>query len=162
MSEALVGKVVAIAFVAVASVVILRNAYGKRHWLGFITLKFIACFAAMEALRFLIKLAGLHGWLFDYLAMGLAFSIYPLWVWKPSQSTYRKNRAEVIRRWQARTGKAFDPARYEVDHIVPLRAHGHHCLDNLRVITRKANRSKGGKEPKLEDWFQIWRRKDEE
>lgn len=39
----------------------------------------------------------------------------------------------------------FTGIHYEVDHIIPICAGGKHHQDNLRVITRKENRVKGGR-----------------
>ncbi len=53
----------------------------------------------------------------------------------------------VISRWQAETGMKYNSRRWEIDHIVPFSQGGSNTEDNLRVISKKRNRSKGGKPP---------------
>lgn len=49
-------------------------------------------------------------------------------------------------------GERFDPRVHEVDHIVPFSRGGDHSEDNLRVISRSENRSRGAKMPKFRDF----------
>lgn len=58
-------------------------------------------------------------------------------------------RKRVIRRWERETGKTFDPAEWEVDHIEPFSKGGSHTDDNLRVVRKTENRSKGART----SWF---------
>lgn len=37
------------------------------------------------------------------------------------------------------------PEFLEIDHIFPLSKGGHHVIDNLQILCRKCNRSKGAK-----------------
>ena len=72
---------------------------------------------------------------------------------RPSRK--RRTRTEVRRRviakWVASTGKKFNPRTHEIDHIVPFAKGGGETEDNLRVIERKRNRSKGAKSP----WWDL-------
>jgi hypothetical protein len=156
MSEVLFGRVVTFAFLGVVLIVLLRNAYGKRHWIAWIVIKFVTCFVCMLVIRIVAKAVGIHGWFVQYAAIALVTPVFFMCVWQPSRHIPARLRNQVIRRWQARTGKVFDPRRYEIDHKVPFRAHGHHTVDNLRVVARSVNRRKGGREPKLVDWIRIW------
>ncbi len=109
----------------------------------------------------LMKAIGIQGWWVFYVAVALATPIYSAWQWKRSRWIPVAKRRKVIEKWEARTGKQFDPKLYDIDHKVPFAGGGWHTLDNLRVVQRNANRRKGHREPTLEDWFRIWRRKDE-
>lgn len=48
-------------------------------------------------------------------------------------------------------GERFDPAKHEVDHIVPYSKGGDHSERNLRVVPKKQNRQRGSKMPRLRD-----------
>lgn len=63
----------------------------------------------------------------------------------------RKVRRAVIAR--DLKGERFDPKLHDVDHIVPFSKGGDHSEENLRVISRSKNRSRGAKMPKLRDFF---------
>ncbi len=62
-------------------------------------------------------------------------------------SVRRRKKAE----YELRTGKKFDPRRLEVDHEIPFSKGGSHTEDNLRVVEKKKNRSKGAKSP----WWDL-------
>jgi hypothetical protein len=65
----------------------------------------------------------------------------------PSRSRYisaavkRKARAE----FELRTGKKFNSKKHEYDHGVPFSRGGSHTADNIRVVEKSRNRSKGRK-----------------
>lgn len=56
-------------------------------------------------------------------------------------------RASVKRRkiaeWELETGKKFNSRTHELDHMVPFSQGGSHTADNLQVMEKKRNRSKG-------------------
>jgi hypothetical protein len=58
----------------------------------------------------------------------------------------------VIAKYEA-TGKRFDPRLHELDHIVPFSKGGDHSEQNLRVVNRSANRSRGAKMPRFRDFI---------
>ena len=62
-------------------------------------------------------------------------------------SVKRRAKAE----FELRTGKKFNPRIHEYDHDVPFSRGGSHTTDNLRVVERKRNRSKGAKAP----WWDV-------
>jgi hypothetical protein len=88
--------------------------------------------------------------------------------WTPVEKIARKSVADAIKR-----GAIFDPSKtfsqvvaemialaeerldaeastgvpHEIDHVVPIAAHGCACASNAQVITMVANRSKGNKSP---------------
>jgi hypothetical protein len=53
----------------------------------------------------------------------------------------RKARAE----FELRTGKKFNSKKHEYDHGVPFSRGGSHTADNIRVVEKSRNRSKGRK-----------------
>jgi hypothetical protein len=58
-----------------------------------------------------------------------------------SASVKRKARAE----FELKTGTKFNPRKHEYDHEVPFSRGGSHTTDNVRVVERNKNRSKGAK-----------------
>jgi hypothetical protein len=62
-------------------------------------------------------------------------------------SVKRKAKAE----FELRTGKKFNPRKHEYDHDVPFSRGGSHTGDNLRVVEKRSNRSKGAKSP----WWDL-------
>ncbi|HKW87846.1 MAG TPA: HNH endonuclease signature motif containing protein [Candidatus Acidoferrales bacterium] len=56
-------------------------------------------------------------------------------------SVKRKAKAE----FELKTGTKFNPRKHEYDHDVPFSRGGSHTMDNIRVVERKKNRSKGSK-----------------
>jgi hypothetical protein len=62
-------------------------------------------------------------------------------------SVRRKVKAE----YESKTGKKFNPKKHEFDHEVPFSRGGSHTADNLRVMEKKRNRSKGAKSP----WWDL-------
>jgi hypothetical protein len=166
VTEELFGKIIIFALLGAVGLVIVRNTYGRRAWLTRHAITFGAFFTVLLVLLFILHRVGLRGWWVRYTAISLATPVYFYgpWRWKPLTSKdkeYRENRKKAIKRWEAETGKIFNSRTHEVDHIVPLRRHGGHMIDNLRVIKISANRKKGSREPSLQDWFNVWRRKDE-
>jgi len=64
-----------------------------------------------------------------------------------SASTKRRARAE----FELRTGKKFNSRKHEYDHVVPHSRGGGSTADNIRVVEKKSNRSKGAKSP----WWDL-------
>lgn len=60
-------------------------------------------------------------------------------------------RRQVIARWQVETGEKFNPKKYEVHHVIPFSQGGSSTLDNLRVVSKKENRSRGDRSP----WWDV-------
>ena len=73
---------------------------------------------------------------------------------KPSQrrrSIRAVDRRNVISKWQIQSGQKFNSRFHEIDHVVPFSQGGNETEDNLRVMERKRNRSKGAKAP----WWDL-------
>lgn len=70
---------------------------------------------------------------------------------KKGRSMPAKVRRRVIARWEISTGKKFNSQTHEIDHVIPFSKGGNETEDNLRVIERKKNRSKGAKSP----WWDV-------
>ena len=64
-------------------------------------------------------------------------------------------RRRVIAKWELKTGQKFSPKFHEIDHIVPFSKGGSSTEDNLRVMYRGENRSKGAKSP----WWDVMGRR---
>jgi hypothetical protein len=64
-------------------------------------------------------------------------------------------RRRTITDWEHKTGKRFNARTHELDHIVPFSKGGSHTSDNLRVLEKERNRSKGAKNPWW-DIFGLW------
>ncbi len=64
-----------------------------------------------------------------------------------SRYTPASVRRSRIADWERKTGQKYDAKKYELDHDVPFSRGGSSTSDNLRVRTRKYNRSKGAKRP---------------
>jgi hypothetical protein len=60
-------------------------------------------------------------------------------------------RRRKIAEYELRTGKKFNPRRHELDHEVAFSKGGSHTEDNLRVVEKRKNRSKGAKSP----WWDL-------
>jgi hypothetical protein len=69
--------------------------------------------------------------------------------WMPGRSRHipASVRRRKIAEHELRTGKKFNPRKYELDHEVAFSKGGSHTEDNLRVVERSGNRSKGSKSP---------------
>lgn len=64
-----------------------------------------------------------------------------------SAAVRRRKEAEFV----LRTGKKFNPRRHELDHEVAFSKGGSNTEDNLRVVEKRKNRSKGDKSP----WWDL-------
>jgi hypothetical protein len=63
------------------------------------------------------------------------------------KSEYKK----AIARYEAATGRRFNPHFQEIDHVIPFSKGGSNTADNLQVIGRRENRSKGASSP----WWDL-------
>ena len=84
----------------------------------------------------------------------IIFSVFVVYKARPSQSNRRipaDVRRRVIANWQRKSGEKFNSREYELDHVVPFSRGGGHTLDNLRVIEKRKNRSKGARVP----WWDV-------
>jgi hypothetical protein len=64
-----------------------------------------------------------------------------------SAAVRRKKEAEFV----LRTGKKFNPRKHELDHEVAFSKGGSNTEDNLRVVEKGKNRSKGSRSP----WWDL-------
>ena len=161
MAESTFGNIITFLFLGAIVITIARNAYGKRHWIGWHVTKFLIFLFGVTLILALARVAGFRGWWLQYLAIGLATPVFVGWQWKRSRRIPEARRRRTIEKWETRTGQKFDPKTHEIDHIVPFAKGGWHTPDNLRVMRKDANRRKGHREPSLADWFHIWRGKEE-
>lgn len=61
-------------------------------------------------------------------------------------------RRRKIAEHELRTGKKFNPRKHELDHQIAFSRGGSHSEDNLRVVEKRKNRSKGAKSP----WWDLF------
>jgi hypothetical protein len=90
--------------------------------------------------------------LWGFIAMLLADRQFP----SRSRFVRKTVRRDVIARYERRTGQRYDPSLHELDHIIPHAKGGDNAGYNLRVTTKKENRSKGKKSPRW-DLLGRWR-----
>lgn len=71
----------------------------------------------------------------------------------PSRSRHIPSsvRRRKIAEYELRTGKKFNAKKHELDHEVPFSRGGSHTLDNLLVVEKGRNRSKGATSP----WWDL-------
>lgn len=60
-------------------------------------------------------------------------------------------RRRKVAEWELEHARRFNSRKLELDHDVPVSRGGSHTADNLRVVERKKNRSKGKKSP----WWDL-------
>lgn len=69
--------------------------------------------------------------------------------WMPGRS--RHIPASVKRRkiaeYERTTGEKYNPRKVELDHVIPFSKGGSHTEDNLRIVEKRKNRSKGARSP---------------
>ncbi len=65
----------------------------------------------------------------------------------PGRSRYISKRArrQAIAKWEKETGQIFNRSIHEIDHKLAHSRGGGNAEDNLQVLTKKQNRSKGAK-----------------
>ncbi len=68
-----------------------------------------------------------------------------------SRHVPRIERRKAIARFERGTGERYDPRLYDIDHVVPFSRGGSNTADNLRVVSRSKNRSKGARSP----WWDL-------
>lgn len=66
---------------------------------------------------------------------------------EPRRSRYISTRAkrQAIAKFEKETGKSFNRRIHELDHVLPHSRGGGNAEDNIQVLTKKQNRSKGAK-----------------
>jgi hypothetical protein len=66
---------------------------------------------------------------------------------EPRRSRYISARAkrQAIAKWEKETGETFNRGIHELDHVLPHSRGGGNSEDNIQVLTRKQNRSKGAR-----------------
>ena len=71
----------------------------------------------------------------------------------PSRKRYvpASERRRAIARHELKTGRKYNSRRDEIDHEVPFSRGGSHTADNLRVVDKRVNRSKGNQSP----WWDL-------
>jgi hypothetical protein len=64
---------------------------------------------------------------------------------EPRRTRYVSSRAkrQAIAKFEKRTGKSFNKRIHEFDHVLPHSRGGGNAEDNIQVLTKKKNRSKG-------------------
>jgi hypothetical protein len=99
---------------------------------------------------------GILYWVFSQVpqlqgAASITAGIVALLLYLKRPSRKRGMRAEtkrrVVAKWMASTGQKYNPRTHEIDHIVPFAKGGSDTADNLQVVEKKKNRSKGAKSP---------------
>ncbi len=82
------------------------------------------------------------------LAVTALFGAIAFTTW-PKRSRYPRAaaRRRTIAKWELETGKKFNPRRHEVDHTIPFAQGGSNTEDNLQVVEKSVNRSKGARSP---------------
>lgn len=129
---------------------LLRSAYPRRQYYRFKAREIIA----MES-AYLIGVAvsaGLGARNFEPILWGLLLGLV-VYIRLPRRSRHvpAAVRRRAVARYEMETGKKFNSRTHEVDHVVPFRRGGSHTFDNLRVIEKSKNRSKGAKSP----WWDV-------
>ncbi len=81
----------------------------------------------------------------------IAAVIVDAFIPKRSRHIPKSERRKVVRDFESRTGQKYDPRLHDLDHTIPFSRGGSNTPDNLRVTTRRENRSKGAKSP----WWDL-------
>ena len=81
----------------------------------------------------------------------VAALIVDLLIPKRSRHISSAARRQAIARFEHQSGRKFNPRIHEIDHIIPFSKGGSSSPDNLHVVTRHENRSKGAKAP----WWDL-------
>jgi CRISPR/Cas system Type II protein with McrA/HNH and RuvC-like nuclease domain len=68
-----------------------------------------------------------------------------------SRYTPARNKRIAKAKFELETGEKFNPRKHEYDHEVPFSRGGSHTTDNIRVVDKKLNRSKGNRTP----WWDV-------
>lgn len=83
----------------------------------------------------------------------LGAGLGPLVVRPRSRYIPARVKRRVIGEYERKTGKKYNSREVEIDHLWAFSRGGSHTTDNLRVISKAANRRKGAKKPRLKDWL---------
>ncbi|MEK6815850.1 MAG: HNH endonuclease signature motif containing protein [Nitrospirota bacterium] len=68
-----------------------------------------------------------------------------------SRHVRRVERRKAIATFERETGQKYSPRRHDIDHVVPFSRGGNNTAENLRVLPRSQNRSKGARSP----WWDL-------
>jgi hypothetical protein len=152
--------VLALLILAGIAFVTIRQAVARRQLIAFYVKWFIPRFAlamiASLVLGWVMVSVGCKVWWVHPLALAISLPLMlPIPTFKPSRKIPQHIRQAVIQKYEERTGKSFDPATEEIDHMVPFSKGGGHTKDNLWVVTKKFNRGKGNNMPLFQDWVRF-------
>lgn len=131
-----------IAFYIVASFVAFVCLYRRREAVAHMVRgTIVACIGAAAVFFFLWK-AGLPP--LDAYIVALVFGILIRRA-QPRRSRYipARVRRQVIARWERESGQSFNKRVHELDHVLAHSRGGGNMEENLQVLTKKQNRSKG-------------------
>jgi hypothetical protein len=94
-----------------------------------------------------------NGWKGTQAVVAGVFSALVLNALIPRRSRYipKSERRKAIARYESATSRKFNPHFQEIDHVIPFSKGGSNTADNLKVVGRRANRSKGAKSP----WWDL-------
>jgi HNH endonuclease len=90
---------------------------------------------------------------FVLVAVAIGLVVFQLTATKRSRRTPAQHRRIAISRGYK--GKPYNSSKHHIDHIVPFSRGGSHSADNLRVIPKKQNLSKGRKRPGAWELYQA-------
>jgi hypothetical protein len=161
--EWLFGEIVLGTIALFVGVTLILNTWARRHFLRWHA-RYFSLRLVLTAVLTLIGLilavsCGLRSWWLQYLALMLASVICSRFL--PERRLRRSRhipaaiRRAVIDRHERNTGKQFDSATEELDHIFPFAEGGGHTHDNLRVVKKSLNRRKGKTQPTIADWWKA-------
>lgn len=92
--------------------------------------------------------------LIQTLGISMAVGLLPLvLVRRPKQSRYIPSRVKRAVLERDLRGERYDSKHHHLDHIVPYSKGGDTSVENLRVLSRKANLQKGAKMPQVKDFL---------
>ncbi|MGH9501655.1 MAG: HNH endonuclease domain-containing protein [Terriglobales bacterium] len=141
MNQLVIGAAVVAIFTLLLS--IFRAREGIRHKLRRVTICVIVYVAASVVLVNVQHLTPVAGAFVGVVAAVIINNIIP------ARSRYipQPIRRKKISEWERKHGQKFNAREYELDHHVPFSRGGSSTSDNLRIRSRRANRSKGAKRP---------------
>jgi hypothetical protein len=122
-----------------------REAYSYKFKLAF---KMFAAYISVILIAVKLGQKEFAPILWGFLAM---FAVY---IATPGRSRHipTRVRRKKIADYELRTGKKYNSHTVELDHNIPFSRGGSHTGDNLRVVEKRKNRSKGAKSP----WWDLF------